>query len=143
MQGVCGTCPEVVISYDQSVFDVAIAWNYDPTSQTVEIYHASEPGVTPTAGIQLNATCSSDPSVEFLFTEVLQSNADLPAVISNNVSSKASGPGFCVYQRVWRVIRTSLVCVTGRAIPTLFCSSQRRASSSSLAYKSLLFSHIP
>ena len=96
MQDVCGTCPEVVISYDQSVFDVAIAWNYDPTSQTVEIYHASEPGVPPTSGIQLDAICSSDPSVEFTAVEVVESTSDLSIAISQ-VSPRATALSFCVY----------------------------------------------
>ena len=101
MQETCDICPEVIIPYDKSAFDVAIAWNYDPTTQTVEIYHTSEAGVSPTATIILDAICSSDPTVELLSTEVVKSNTALPAVISNIVRPGVTGSSDRVCQKVY------------------------------------------
>lgn len=87
-QVACGTCPDIPpLPFDQEQFKAIVAWQFDPATGVAEIYINNIDEQMKTAGLQLTATCISDPSVEFLqFTEELASSPILPPTIGTVVS---------------------------------------------------------
>lgn len=88
-QVACNACPDIPpLPFDQEQFKAIIAWQFDPATSVVEIYINNIDEQTKTAGVQLSATCISDPSVEFLpTTEELASFTVLDPAIGETVST--------------------------------------------------------